>query len=142
LGEIREEEREMIPYCLDAGIAGIPYSPLASGIDTGKNRDTVRSGTHNQMTTIYPASKQESNDWIVNRFGKVAKKHNATNAQIALAWHFTKPYSVSPIAGVNRFEQLYDLIGALDIKLSDEDVKSLEEFYTPRLLISNKPLLI
>ncbi len=128
----REEEREMIPYCLDAGIAGIPYSPLASGLITGKNRDTTRSGTNHQMTTIYPNTKQESNDVIIANVEKIAKKHNATNAQIALAWHFTKPYSTSPIVGVSKIEQLYDLLGALNIKLTEEDIKHLEEPYTPR----------
>ncbi|XP_037043380.1 versiconal hemiacetal acetate reductase-like [Bradysia coprophila] len=128
----REEEREMIPYCLDAGIAGIPYSPLASGIITGKNRTTTRAGSAHLMTTIYPNTKQESNDVIVSHVEEIAKKYNATNAQIALAWHFTKPYSTSPIVGVSKIEQLYDLLGALKIKLTEEDVKYLEEPYTPR----------
>lgn len=55
-----------------------------------------------------------------------------TNAQIALAWHFTKPFSTSPIVGVSKIEQLYDLLGALKIKLTEEDVKHLEEPYTVR----------
>lgn len=128
----REEEREMIPYCLDAGIAGIPYSPLASGIITGKNRNTARSGTLFQMTTIDPNTKQDSNDIIVDRVQEIAKKHNATTAQVALAWHFTKPFSTSPIIGVSKIEQLYDLLGSLNVKLTEEDVKYLEEAYTAR----------
>jgi len=128
----REEEREMIPYCVDAGIAGIPYSPLASGIIAGKNRKTDRSSTWFQMTTIYPNTKQDSNDIIVDHVEEIAKKYNATSAQIALAWHFTKPFSTSPIVGVSKIEQLYDLLGALKIKLTEEDVKYLEEPYTAR----------
>jgi len=128
----REEEREMIPYCLDAGIAGIPYSPLASGIIAGKKRDTTRSSTGVLMTTIYPNTKQDSNDTIVEHVETIAKKYNATNAQIALAWHFTKPFSTSPIVGCSKIEQLYDLLGALKIKLTEEDVKYLEEPYTAR----------
>lgn len=73
----REEEREMIPYCLDAGIAGIPYSPLASGIITGNNRSTIRAGTWQLMTTIYPNTKQDSNDIIVDHVTEIAKKYNA-----------------------------------------------------------------
>lgn len=128
----REEEREMIPYCLDAGIAGIPYSPLASGILVGKNRKTARNGTLFQMTTFEPNTKQDSNDIIVDHVEEIAKKYNATSAQIALAWHYTKPFSTSPIVGVSKIEQLYDLIGALKIKLTEEDVKYLEEPYTAR----------
>ncbi|KAJ6641264.1 Versiconal hemiacetal acetate reductase, partial [Pseudolycoriella hygida] len=128
----REEEREMIPYCLDAGIAGIPYSPLASGIIAGNNRNTTRAGTWFLMTTIYPNTKQDSNDTIIAHVEEIAKKYNATNAQIALAWHFAKPYSTSPIVGVSKIEQLYDLLGALKIKLTEEDVKYLEEPYTTR----------
>jgi aryl-alcohol dehydrogenase-like predicted oxidoreductase len=105
---------------------------LATGQIVGKNRNTTRSASIFQMTRNYPASDQKSNDIIVGSVEEIAKKHNATNAQIALAWHFTKPYSVSPIIGVSKSEQLYDLVGALDIKLSDEDVKSLEAYYTPR----------
>ncbi|XP_037043379.1 versiconal hemiacetal acetate reductase-like [Bradysia coprophila] len=128
----REEEREMIPYCLDAGIAGIPYSPLATGLITGKNRNTTRAKSAHLMTKIYPNTKQDSNDVIVSHVEEIAKKYNATNAQIALAWHFTKPYSTSPIVGVSKIEQLYDLLGALKIKLTEEDVKYLEKPYTTR----------
>jgi len=128
----REEEREMIPYCLDAGIAGIPYSPLATGEITGKTRKTARSVTYFQMTTFEPNTKQDSNDVIVDHVTEIAKKYNATNAQIALAWHFTKPFSTSPIVGVSKIEQLYDLLGSLKIKLTEDDVKYLEEPYTPR----------
>lgn len=84
------------------------------------------------MTTIYPNTKQDSNDIIVAHVEEIAKKYNATNAQIALAWHFTKPFSTSPIVGVSKIEQLYDLIGALKIKLTEEDIKYLEEPYTAR----------
>lgn len=128
----REEEREMIPYCVDAGIAGIPYSPLATGQITGKNRDTARSKTRFQLTSIYPGAKHDSNEIIIDRVEELAKKYKATNAQIALAWHYTKPYVVSPIVGVSKIEQLYDLIGALEIKLTKEDVTYLEEPYAPR----------
>ncbi|KAG2210922.1 hypothetical protein INT47_000079 [Mucor saturninus] len=128
----REEEREMIPYCIDAGIAGIPYSPLATGQITGKKRDTARSKTNFQMTTLIPGAKQDSNEIIIDRVEELAKKYGASNAQIALAWHYTKPYVVSPIVGVSKVEQLYDLIGAMDIKLTKEDADYLEEPYTPR----------
>jgi len=75
----REEEREMIPYCLDAGIAGIPYSPLASGILVSKNRNTARSGTLFQMTTFEPNTKQDSNDIIVDHVEEIAQCYFCSN---------------------------------------------------------------
>ncbi|KAG2197615.1 hypothetical protein INT47_006678 [Mucor saturninus] len=125
----REEEKEMIPYCMDAGIAGIPYSPLAGGKITGKNRDTTRSKAFSPQNSPKTNAKQDSNDTIVERVEELAKKYDASNAQIALAWHYTKPYVVSPIVGVSKVEQLYNLIDAMDIKLTKEDVDYLEESY-------------
>ncbi|KAI8365868.1 NADP-dependent oxidoreductase domain-containing protein [Choanephora cucurbitarum] len=128
----REEEREMAPYCLDAGIAWIPWSPLAMGELTGKNRGkTTRSDTWFSMKSM-TATQAECNEVIVDRLEEIAKKHNATCAQVALAWQFTKPYVSSPIIGASKIEHLYDIVGSLDIKLSEEDVKYLEEPYTPK----------
>ncbi|KAI8066952.1 NADP-dependent oxidoreductase domain-containing protein [Gilbertella persicaria] len=130
----REEEREMAPYCSDSGIAWIPWSPLAMGQLTGKKRETTRSGSRFVMS-MFPTTQAESNNTIIDRVEELAKKYNATCAQIALAWEFTKPYVSSPIVGVSKIEQLYDLVGSLDIKLTEEDVKYLEEPYTPRGLV-------
>ncbi|KAI9358453.1 NADP-dependent oxidoreductase domain-containing protein [Pilaira anomala] len=126
----REEEKEMNAYCLDAGIAGIPWSPLAMGAVAGKNRKTARSKTKFQLETVLSKKQNVSTDAIISRVQEVAKKHNKTNAQIALAWLFTKKYVTSPIIGVSKTEHLHDLIGSLDIKLTEEEVKSLEELYT------------
>lgn len=130
----REEEREMNPYSVDAGIAGIPWSPLAMGELIGKNRNTTRSGTRFQMS-MFPTTQQESNDIIVGRVEEIAKKHNATNGQIAMAWLYTKKYVTSPIVGISKIEQLHDLMGSFDIQLTEEEVKYLEEPYTPRAVI-------
>jgi aryl-alcohol dehydrogenase-like predicted oxidoreductase len=128
----REEEREMNPYCVDAGIAGIPWSPLAMGELLGKNRGTARAESQFQMSKIFGNDQHESNDIIVDRVEELSKKLNVTKAQVVLAWLYTKDFITSPIVGVSKIEQLYDLIGALNVKLSDEDVKYLEEPYTPR----------
>jgi aryl-alcohol dehydrogenase-like predicted oxidoreductase len=130
----REEEREMNPYSVDAGIAGIPWSPLAMGALTGKNRNTVRSSSNFQMS-MFPTTQQESNNVIIDRVEEIAKKHNATNAQIAMAWLYTKPYVTSPIIGISKIEQLYDLMGSININLSKEEVEYLEEPYTARDII-------
>ncbi|KAI9474105.1 MAG: NADP-dependent oxidoreductase domain-containing protein [Benjaminiella poitrasii] len=128
----REEEREMVPYCVDSGIGMIPWSPLASGELLGKKRDTVRSGSFFIASKIHPEMKANSNDIIIDRVTELAKKHNVSNAQVAMAWEFTKPYVTAPILGVSKIEQLYDSIRALDLKLTEEEVKYLEEPYTPR----------
>ncbi|GAA5807613.1 hypothetical protein MFLAVUS_000982 [Mucor flavus] len=128
----REEEREMNPYCVDDGIAGIPWSPLAMGALTGKNRKTTRTESRFQLQNFLPGNQKESDDTIIDRVGELAKKHNKTCAQIALAWLYTKKFVTSPIVGVSKIEQLYDLMGSFEIDLTDEEVKYLEEPYVPR----------
>lgn len=128
----REEEREMIPYSVDSGIAGIPWSPLAMGELTGKNRNTERTKTVFQLSSMFSNTEQQSNETIMDRIEELAKKHNKTNAQIAMAWLYAQPYVTSPIIGVSKREQLVDLIGSLAVKLTEEEVKYLSEPYTPR----------
>lgn len=133
----REEEREKAPYCVDSGIGWIPWSPLAMGFLTGKNRPaTARSNTLLSFN-MFPKvlSEEESNNTILDRLQELAEKYNATSAQIAIAWELTKEYVSAPIIGVSKLEQLYDLLGSLEIKLTEEDVKYLEEPYTPRATI-------
>ncbi|KAI8063671.1 NADP-dependent oxidoreductase domain-containing protein [Gilbertella persicaria] len=130
----REEEREMIPYCKDAGIAIIPWSPLARGVLTGKNRRTTRTESDPNINRLF-AKEQEVNDMIVDRVVEIAEKLGHTPSQVALAWMLTKPEIASPIVGIGKEEHLYDLIGAFEVKLSKEDVEYLEEKYTPRDLI-------
>jgi aryl-alcohol dehydrogenase-like predicted oxidoreductase len=131
----REEEREMVPYCLDAGIGMIPWSPLAAGQLTGKKRSTTTRSKSILNMKLFPATQQESNEIIIDRLEELAKKYNATCAQIALAWEYTKKVVAAPIVGISKIEQLYDLVGSLDIKLTKEDVEYLEEPYTPRAAI-------
>ncbi|EPB84130.1 alcohol dehydrogenase [Mucor circinelloides 1006PhL] len=129
----REEEREMMPYCKDAGIGITPWSPLNAGTLAGKKREsTERANSEFTPDRWQPSSLQESNDLIMDRIGELATKHKATYSQIAMAWHLAKPYVHSPIIGVSKLEQLYDLVGCLKIKLTEEEVKYLEEPYTPR----------
>ena len=131
----REEEREMIPYCLDEGIASIHWSPLARGLLTGKNRNTVRMDTDQATKSFFAKKESANNDQIIDRVVEIADKLGHSPAQIALAWMLTKPHCTSPIVGVGKVENLYDIIGSLDIKLSEEDIKYLEEPYIPRNLI-------
>ncbi|CAO3630889.1 unnamed protein product [Cunninghamella blakesleeana] len=129
----REEEREMIPYCLDQGIAGIPWSPLAAGLLTGKNRSTDRSASANYMISLLVKTREDSdNDLIINKVISIAEDHKSSPAQVALAWLFSKKYVTSPILGITKESHLYDLIGALDLKLTEEEIKGLDELYAPR----------
>lgn len=130
---MREEEREMNPYCVDAGVAGIPWYPLAMGELAGKNRATTRSETRFQISNMLGnLSTVESNEAIVTRVEEIAKKYYATMGQVALVWMYTKPFVTSPIVGVSKIEQIYDLIGAFNVKLTEQDIKHLEEAYIPR----------
>lgn len=128
----REEEREMVPYCKDAGIGMTPWSPLSGGELAGKKRNTTRESSAFVIKKLHPETQDATNDIIIDRIGELAKKYNATYAQIAIAWEFTKPFVTSPIIGASKMEQLHDLVRALNVKLSEEDVKYLEEPYAPR----------
>lgn len=128
----REEEREMAPYSLDAGVGWIPWSPLAMGELTGKNRSTTRSNSKFTMGMFNSTRDEVANTAIIDRVQEIAQKYSVTSAQVAIAWEFTKPYVSSPIVGVSRIEQLHDLISSLDVKLTEEDTKYLEEPYNPK----------
>ncbi|CAO3676090.1 unnamed protein product [Rhizopus stolonifer] len=131
----REEEREMIPYCEDSGIASIHWSPLARGLLTGKNRDSVREDTDRAIGVFFAKKESENNNAIVDRVIEIAEKHNRSPAQIAMAWMLTKPHVTSPIVGFSKESQLQDVIKSLEVKLSKEEVDYLEELYIPRNLI-------
>ncbi|CAO3630862.1 unnamed protein product [Cunninghamella blakesleeana] len=129
----REEEREMIPYCLDQGIAGIPWSPLAGGILAGRNRKTIREEAwRGMMSSVIKVREENDNEIILDKLIEIAESRKATPPQVALAWLYTKKYVTSPILGISKEHHLYDLIGALGLKLTEEEVKSLDDLYAPR----------
>ncbi|KAG0226351.1 hypothetical protein BGW42_003686 [Actinomortierella wolfii] len=125
----REEEREMIPYSIDAGIGGIPWSPLAMGFLTGKNRDTQRTQTDRYQKMI---RIREAEDKIIDRVMELAEKKKVSAAQVALAWLLTKPFVTAPIVGITKEEHLHDTISALSVELTEEECKYLEEPYIPK----------
>ncbi|KXS11784.1 aldo/keto reductase [Gonapodya prolifera JEL478] len=122
----REEEREMIPLLQDMGVGMIPWSPLAAGALTGRNRGTTRESSARTFLKI-----KDADDAIVDRCVEVAKKKCVTASQVALAWMYSKKFVTSPICGISKLTYLYDLIGALDVKLDEEEIKFLEEPYIP-----------
>jgi aryl-alcohol dehydrogenase (NADP+) len=135
----REEEREMIPFCREEGIGLIPWSPLARGFLAGnRTRDrggqTVRSKTDEFGQKLY---YQESDFKVVDRLAEVAKTRGEKPTQIALAWMLQKPWITAPIIGASKPHQLPEALGALEITLSDEEIKSLEEPYTPHPVLGH-----
>lgn len=126
----REEEREMLPLCADQGVGVLPWSPLARGKLTRDRDDaTTRSETDEFGKTLYDTS--DSDRFIVERVAEVARARGVPRAQVALAWHFTKPDVTAPIIGATKLEHLDDAVAALDLHLTEEEVARLEEPYTP-----------
>ena len=129
----REEEREMMPLCREEGIGVIPWSPLARGFLAGNRRPggsdaTSRAKTDSIAHDLYFA---ESDFRIVDRVVEVARRRAVAPAQIALAWLLHQPGVTAPIVGASKMEQLDQAVAALDIGLSDEDCRLLEELYEP-----------
>jgi len=128
----REEEREMIPYSLDANVGLIPWGPIAAGRLARPPSVTEEKQTERAAAdTVYPPLT-DVDKTIINRVHEVAKKLNATASQVSVAWLLTKPVVSAPILGISSEERLIDLIGALEVKLSPEDIKYLEEPYVPK----------
>ncbi|KAI8879693.1 Aldo/keto reductase [Backusella circina FSU 941] len=128
----REDERELIPYCLDAGVGGVIYSPLGGGALTGKNRNSLREEMGATILGFHTNMDQESNEFIYDRIGELAQKHNSSRAQISLAWLFSKRYVSSAIVGIGNSAHLNDAVGSVSLKLTEDEIKYLEEPYTPR----------
>ena len=127
----REEEREMLPLCEDQGIGVIPWSPLARGRLTRKWDDvTERSRTDEFGKRLY----SDDDRAIVDAVANVAEKRGASRAQVALAWLLSKPVVSAPIVGVTSPEQLADLLGALSVELSAEEIEQLEAPYEPHAI--------
>jgi aryl-alcohol dehydrogenase (NADP+) len=130
----REEEREMIPLCRSRGVGLLIWSPLARGFLSGKySRDRRPTGTRYRGDRLLKERFFKAQDFdVVERLIEVAKEKGAAPAQVALAWLLHKPGVVSPIVGVTKLDQLDELVAALEIKLSADDLRRLEEPYRPR----------
>ena len=132
----REEEREMIPLCLDQKIGCIPWSPLARGFLTGSRkrgdeRDHAKSATLRARTDEFGHGLyyRDTDFDVVDRVLELAAQRNVKPAQIALAWMLSKPAVSAPIIGASKLYQLDDALGAVELKLTPEEVKRLEEPY-------------
>jgi len=135
----REEEREMNPLCRDQGVGLIPWSPLARGFLAGnrtreKSGSTVRARTDDFAQQMY---YQPDDFTVADRLQEIAREHNRKPTQIALAWILSRPGMTAPIIGASKMEHLDDAVAALGVKLSDDDVKRLEEPYRPHPILGH-----
>jgi 1-deoxyxylulose-5-phosphate synthase len=127
----REEEREMLPLCRDAGIGVIPWSPLARGrLTRDWSEPSLRSETDKVIPKLYTKT-EEADRRVVERVAEIAAERGAPRAQIALAWLLAKPGVTAPIVGATKPEHLEDALAAMSLKLSAEEVARLEEPYAP-----------
>jgi aryl-alcohol dehydrogenase-like predicted oxidoreductase len=130
----REEEREMIPQCIDMGVGVIPWSPLARGLLAGNrsasgDRLTTRANTDAFADALYDPAHDAP---VIDRLGEVAAARGLPRAQVALAWLLHKPGVTSPIVGATKLEHLEDALAATELSLSDAEIAQLEEPYVSR----------
>jgi len=131
----REDERELIPICIQQNVALTPYSPLAAGRLSRLEwrADTKRSQTDKTAVSKYD-STQEKDFAIVLRVHELAEKYGATMSQISLAWQYARDVT-SPIIGATRASYFDDAVGAFEVSLSSDDINYLEELYTPHKIV-------
>jgi aryl-alcohol dehydrogenase-like predicted oxidoreductase len=135
----REEEREMIPQCVDQGVGVIPWSPLARGVLAGnRSRDgerrTTRSGSDDFTDYLYG---QPTDFDVVERVAEVAAERGVSSAQVALAWVIGKAGVTAPIVGATKPGHLTDALAAESLSLSDDEVARLEEPYVPHPVLGH-----
>jgi len=135
----REEEREMIPQCIDQGVGVIPWSPLARGVLAGNRtrsgeRNTTRSGTDPFSDALYSA---QSDFDIVDRVARVASARGVPPAQVALAWLLQRPGVTAPIVGATKLGHLDDALAAEQLELTEDEVRQLEELYVPHPVLGH-----
>jgi 1-deoxyxylulose-5-phosphate synthase len=129
----REEEREMIPQCVDQGVAVLPWSPLARGLLAGTRtrkgeRLTTRARTDSFGDTLYTPDVDFD---VIDRVAEVARVRGVPSARIALAWLLHKPAVTAPIVGATKLEHLEDAVAAEQLGLAADEVARLEEPYVP-----------
>jgi 1-deoxyxylulose-5-phosphate synthase len=138
----REEEREMMPLCREEGVAVLPWSPLARGFLTGsRKRGAPRTATEREKSDAYGHSLYYSDaDYdVAEAVVAVAAQKGVPPAQVALAWLLRQPGVTAPIVGASRMEHLDQAIAALDVALSDDEVRQLEAPYVPHTVLGIDP---
>ncbi|MCY4214144.1 MAG: aldo/keto reductase [Gammaproteobacteria bacterium] len=126
----REEEREMLPLCADQGIGTIPWSPLGRGLLT-RGWDAVTRRSRNDRLAAQRFDEVKDRP-IVERVGEVAQDKGTSRAQVSMAWVLANPVVAAPIVGVTRMGHLEEAVAALEVELTADEKRRLEEVYTPR----------
>jgi aryl-alcohol dehydrogenase-like predicted oxidoreductase len=131
----REEEREMLPFCRDQGIAVIPWSPLARGrLTRNVDETSQRQETDQFGKTLYEHTT--SADWrVIEAVGRIAAARGVPRAQVALAWVLQQPGITAPIIGASKPSHLEDAVAALELKLTPEETAALEAPYVPHAVV-------
>jgi 1-deoxyxylulose-5-phosphate synthase len=135
----REEEREMIPQCIDQGVGVIPWSPLARGVLAGNRTRsgeqlTTRAGSDQFTDHLY---NQPTDFDVVERVAEIAAERGVPAAQVALAWLLQKPGVTAPIVGATKLGHLEDALAAEELELSDQEIARLEEPYVPHPVLGH-----
>ena len=128
----REEEREMIPYCLEQGIAVTAFSPLARGWLSGSK--AIRSKTDVNFTNMYGDALDLE---IIAKVGAIAVERDATMAEVALAWLYSKQHICCPIIGASSVSQLENNVAAIKLEFTLDEIETLDELYRPRDVIND-----
>jgi aryl-alcohol dehydrogenase (NADP+) len=134
----REEEREMIPLCIDQGVGVIPWSPLARGFLTGTRNREGGSTTRSQVDTMAKDMYYSDDDFqVAEAVGQAARQRGVSAAQIACAWVLQAPGVTAPIIGATKTAHLRDLIASVDLKLTADEVSALEKPYKPHRVLGH-----
>ncbi|PPF49691.1 alcohol dehydrogenase [Clavibacter michiganensis] len=131
----REEEREMLPLCVDEGVGSLPWSPLARGrLTRDWDATTDRSETDEFGKTLY-AAQEDSDRRVAAAVAEVAEARGVPRAQVALAWVSRNPVVTAPIVGGTKVSHIEDAVASLDLELTDDEVARLEEHYVPHAVV-------
>jgi len=131
----REEEREMLPLCEAEGVGVVPWSPLARGRLTRDWSETTNRLEKDEFGKTLYAATEEADRRIIARVAEVAAQRRVPRAQVALAWMLQKPFITAPIVGASKLHHLDDAVAALSLKLTPEEIASLEEPYAPHSVV-------
>jgi len=137
----REEEREMIPQCVDHGVGVIPWSPLARGFLAGtRTREGKRRTRRSETDPLQDEWYGNAGDFdVVDRLAEVAGKRGVPQAQVALAWLLHKPGVTAPIVGATKLGHVEDALAASGLALSADEIARLEELYVPHRVLGHGP---
>ncbi|KKI91873.1 oxidoreductase [Bacillus sp. SA1-12] len=133
----REEEREMLPLCIEEKIGVTPYSPLASGRLTRDSSETTHRFVTDQFQKIKYDATADKDQLVIKRVAEIAEKNGVSRVQIALAWLLQKNPVTAPIIGATKITHLEEAVAALSVRLTPEEVTFLEDPYVPHPIVGH-----